>query len=295
MEEACFLSIDKPAGMTSRDVVNRVGRITKIRRAGHAGTLDPLATGVLVIALGVATRLVEYVQATTKTYEAQVRLGCSSDTDDREGSIVERAGIAAPAPPDIDAILPEFVGDILQQPPAYSALKVAGRRAYELARKGDVVTLEPRVVSIYSIDILNYQYPRLDLRISCGAGTYIRSIARDLGERLGVGGMLDELRRTAVGSFSTASAVALEQLTPDNWREFAQPLNAGLGGLPRIVVNADERRRFLLGQLINDLKDLSADGEAAVLDDGNSLLGIGLISRERRTLQPKKGGFVGSA
>lgn len=294
MDDACFLNIDKPAGMTSRDVVNRVSRTTKVRRAGHAGTLDPLATGVLVVAIGVATRLVEYVQGTTKIYDAQVRLGCTSNTDDREGEIVERCGVIPTAQTEIEAVLPEFVGDILQQPPAYSALKVNGRRAYELARKGDVVTLEPRVVSVYSIEVLHYEYPRLDLRIVCGAGTYIRSMARDLGERLGVGGMLDELRRTAVGCFTTASAIALDDLSADNWREFAQPLSAGLGSLPKLVVGADDRRRFLLGQLIHHLNEAPSDGEAAVLDEQGSLLGIGLVCRENQTLQPKKGGFVGS-
>lgn len=294
MDDACFLNIDKPAGMTSRDVVNRVSRTTKVRRAGHAGTLDPLATGVLVVAIGVATRLVEYVQATTKIYEAQVRLGCTSDTDDREGEVVVRSGVAEVERTEIEVVLPEFVGDILQQPPAYSALKVDGRRAYDLARKGEVVTLEPRVVSVYSIEVLHYEYPRLDLRITCGAGTYIRSIARDLGERLGVGGMLDELRRTAVGNFTTASAIALGDLNTDNWREVAQPLSAGLGRLPKMVVNAEDRRRFLLGQLIHQLNELPVDGEAAVLDEHGSLLGIGLVCREKQTLQPRKGGFAGS-
>ena len=206
-----FLVIDKPGGMTSRDAVNRVQlwfpRRTKI---GHTGTLDPLATGVLVLCIGAATKSADRVQAMPKQYETRLRLGATSNTDDADGEVVE----SLPAPPPtlaaIESALPAFHGIIQQLPPQFSALKVQGQRAYDLARRGVDVALQPRPVRVDAIGILGYEWPWLDLRIDCGKGTYIRSIARDLGAVLGVGGLVQTLRRTRVGPFSAEQGIKLD-------------------------------------------------------------------------------------
>lgn len=197
-----LLVIDKPAGMTSRDVVNIVQRwYPRGTKIGHTGTLDPLATGVLVLCIGKATRLADKVQAMPKRYRAGILLGATSDTDDLDGVITPRT-IANPPPlAAVCKVLSGFVGSIEQRPPAYCALKVGGRRAYDLARRGRSVPLSSRTVRIDSIEILNYDWPHLEIDVACGKGTYIRSLARDLGENLGVGGLIETLRRTGVGPF----------------------------------------------------------------------------------------------
>lgn len=206
-----FLVIDKPAGMTSRDVVNHVQRwFPRKTKIGHTGTLDPLATGVLVLCIGAATKLADRVQMMGKTYQTRIRLGCTSDTDDADGTI---SPVDVAIPPDETAIagcLPQFVGTILQLPPRVSALKIDGRRAYDLARQGKDVKLEPRPVRVDAIRLIGYQWPHLDLEIDCGKGTYIRSIARDLGEALGCGGMVQTLRRTRIGEFTIQGSIGLD-------------------------------------------------------------------------------------
>ncbi len=205
-----FLVIDKPGGMTSRAVVNRVQlwfpRRTKI---GHTGTLDPLATGVLVLCIGTATKLADRVQAMAKQYETRVRFGATSNTDDADGVVVESPAAPIPTREAIEQLLPQFVGLIEQLPPQFSALKVQGQRAYELARRGTEVALQPRPVRVDSIQLVNYEWPWLDLIIDCGKGTYVRSIARDMGERLQVGGIVQSLRRTRVGPFLAEQGVTV--------------------------------------------------------------------------------------
>src|SRR5436305_291397 len=175
-----LLVIDKPGGVTSRDAVNRVQRwFPRRTKIGHTGTLDPLATGVLVLCIGSATRLTEYVQRMGKTYLTQLLLGATSDTNDADGTLTPVAGVSAPDAATVAVAVAGFVGVIQQVPPAYSAAKVTGRRAYDLARGGEEVTLAPRPVRIDGIDILSYAFPRLELEVRCGKGTYIRSLARD--------------------------------------------------------------------------------------------------------------------
>jgi tRNA pseudouridine55 synthase len=211
-----ILVIDKPAGVSSARIVAQVKRLlprgTKI---GHAGTLDPFATGVLLLLAGKATKLCERLMDSPKQYEATLKLGATTATDDPESPEQPHEVAAIPTTDQIDAALRGFVGEIMQRPPAFSAMKVGGRRAYDLARKGHAVELEPRIVRVYAIERLAYQWPLLSLRIDCGRGTYIRSIARDLGEALVVGGYLTALRRTRVGRFDVASAWSVEQLGPD--------------------------------------------------------------------------------
>lgn len=212
------LVVDKPGGMTSRDVVDAVQRwFPRRTRIGHTGTLDPLATGVLVLCVGAATKVADRIQALGKTYETRIRLGATSDTDDADGTITATPDTTPCSEADIRANLPAFVGEIQQLPPPYSALKVNGRRAYALARKGKPVNLIPRPVTVTDIQLLRFAWPYLDLRIDCGKGTYIRSIARDLGAALGVGGMVQTLRRTRVGPYLAEHGIGLDASVAQAW------------------------------------------------------------------------------
>jgi tRNA pseudouridine55 synthase len=211
-----IINLDKPAGMSSARAVAAVKRLLpRGTKVGHAGTLDPFATGVLLLLVGRATRSCERLMDEPKQYEATVRFGATTETDDPESPQVPTPGAAPAAPARVHAAAATFVGDILQRPPAYSAMKVGGHRSYDLARRGNLVRHEPRPVRVYGIEVLGYDWPLLRLRIDCGRGTYIRSIARDLGEALGVGGYLTELRRTRVGPFYVDAGVTLEQVVGD--------------------------------------------------------------------------------
>jgi tRNA pseudouridine55 synthase len=227
-----LLNLDKPSGLSSARVVDRVKRILQERprgtKLGHAGTLDPFASGVLVLLIGKGTRQCERLMDQPKQYDATVKLGATTATDDPESPEVPFAGLGAPPERSaVESLLPRFRGAIEQRPPAFSALKIAGKRAYELARRGEAVELQPRTVHVYGIELLEYQWPHVRLRIDCGRGTYIRSIARDLGEALGTGGYLTALRRTRVGPFAIEAAVTLEKLLADGIAPHLQPLFAG--------------------------------------------------------------------
>jgi len=210
------INLDKPAGPSSAMMVSRVKRLLPRKtKIGHAGTLDPFATGVLVLLVGKATRWCEALMDQPKQYEATVKLGATTATDDLESEAIEREVKTRPTIEDIERAVAKFVGTIQQRPPDFSAIKIGGRRAYDLSRRGKPVELSARWVRVDRLEILGFEWPLLRLRIDCGRGTYIRSIARDLGEELGVGGYLTELRRTRVGQFMAANAVTLEKLTAD--------------------------------------------------------------------------------
>jgi tRNA pseudouridine55 synthase len=220
------INLDKPAGISSARAVDVVKRLlprgTKI---GHAGTLDPFATGVLLLLVGKATKACEALMDQPKQYEATVKFGATTATDDPESPETSWPGaVTSPTRDQITAAVARFVGEILQRPPAFSAMKVAGRRAYDLARKGADVRLEARPVRVYRIDVLDYTWPLLRLRIDCGRGTYIRAIARDLGEALNVGGYLTELRRTKVGRFTIDTAVTPERVRAEGVETHLQSL-----------------------------------------------------------------------
>ncbi len=211
-----LLNINKPLRATSRDAVNRVQRLIRPVKVGHAGTLDPLATGVLVLCLGPATRLIQYVQRLPKRYTGTFLLGRRSDSDDLEGKVVELEGPIVPTAGDINAALPQFTGTIQQRPPIFSAIKVKGQRAYDLARAGMDVRLEARPVTIHDLRVVRYEYPELVLDIECGSGTYIRSLGRDLAESLGTAAVMSSLERTAIGDFTIDSAIELVGITEDS-------------------------------------------------------------------------------
>jgi tRNA pseudouridine55 synthase len=267
-----FLVIDKPTGMTSRDVVNRAQRwFPPGTRIGHTGTLDPLATGVLVLGVGVATRLTEYVQRMSKVYSAGIMLGAVSDTDDADGQITPTADATLPTETAVRQALAAFVGTIDQVPPAYSAAKVTGRRAYDLARKGKEVSLSPRPVTIHAIDVAAFAYPHLEIVVHCGKGTYIRSLARDLGRQLGCGGYITALRRTQVGCFHEADALPLDA-DPEYARQRLRPIAHAVSELPRVTLDGTAATRLLHGQRI--ASPPAPTGEVAVFDDADRLLAI---------------------
>ncbi len=273
-----LLVIDKPGSMTSRDVVNRaLGWFPRGTRVGHAGTLDPLATGVLVLCVGTATRLMEYVQRMAKIYRAGVVLGAASDTDDADGTITPVPDAKAPPRDDVDQALAGFLGTIEQVPPAYSAAKVTGRRAYDLARKGKDVVLTPRPVTIHAIDVAAFSYPHLDLVVRCGKGTYIRSLARDLGARLGCGGYIRSLRRLQIGCFKEADAITLEA-EPAEARERLLPMAHAVSELPRVVLDESAAWCLMRGQRIAAPTAL-LPGEAAIFAEAGGLLAIAEVAK----------------
>lgn len=217
-----IVGIYKPKGPTSHDIIYQIRRITRVKRVGHAGTLDPAASGVLVVAIGREfTKQLSTIVDSDKEYEATVKLGARSNTDDGEGEIVEfqRSNDKFQIG-DIKKVLATFVGKIKQVPPKFSAIKMSGRKAYELARKGQEVVMEPRAVEIYKIELLSYSWPELTIQVHCGKGVYIRSLARDIGESLGVGGYMSALERTRVGNFKLEDCLDLEQLK-DFWMKKA--------------------------------------------------------------------------
>jgi len=255
------LVVDKPSGMTSHDVVNVVRRLARTRRVGHAGTLDPMATGVLVVLVGPATRLSRFAMRGDKRYHGIVRLGEITNTYDADGDITERRTVTADRAAIEDA-LTAFVGPIEQIPPMYAAIKVKGRKLYEFARQGKEIRREPRAVTIHAIDILNWQPPDLTLDVACSSGTYIRSLAHDLGQQLGCGGHLRELRREASGPFTIAQARPLAELER-SYREghladALLPPQTALGAMPAAVMTPEQERALRYGQRI----DLQA-GDAA--------------------------------
>ncbi|HMC64191.1 MAG TPA: tRNA pseudouridine(55) synthase TruB [Gemmataceae bacterium] len=288
-----LLVIDKPGGMTSRDVVNRAqGWFPPGTRIGHTGTLDPLATGVLVLCVGAATRLAHYVQGMEKTYRATFKLGARSDTDDTDGSI---EALVVETPPDettIKLCLADFLGEIEQAPPAYSAVKAAGERSYKLARRGNDVTLAARRVRIHDIAILRYEYPLLDVEVRCGKGTYIRSLARDLGERLGCGALVATLRRTRVGPFEAGQALSLDADTAAA-RASLLPMSAAVAGLPRLALAADRLQPLRQGQSIpiasaDLVAPLPGQQEVAVFDEAGELAAIADLDQDQMLLKPTK-------
>ena len=207
-----ILFIDKPSGMTSFDVIRELRKKLKIRKMGHAGTLDPLATGLLIIALESATKEISNYMNLPKEYEVLIEFGKISDSYDADGEIKETGNLKAVARKDFEELLKDFIGEIDQIPPAFSAKRIKGQRAYDLARKGFKVDLKPNKVWIFSMEILDWKWPAVSLRVKCGKGTYIRSLAHDLGQRLGCGGYVKELRRTAIGEFRVPDAQKLDNI-----------------------------------------------------------------------------------
>jgi tRNA pseudouridine55 synthase len=243
-----LLNLHKPVGLTSRDVVNRIGRLIRPHKAGHAGTLDPLASGVLLVCVGKATRLIPYVQDRSKTYRAAFELGKTSDTDDAEGTITETGCLRALTREEVEHVLPRFVGRISQLPPRYSAVHVEGRRAYDLARQGKEFEIAPREVEIHSLNLVDWSFPHVTLDVVCGSGTYIRALGRDLGETLGCGAYMTALVRTAVGEFSIADALELDALAESDLSDHLIPAGRAVRHLPSALCDPRDHRDILNGK-----------------------------------------------
>lgn len=238
------LVVDKPVGMTSHDVVQVIRNGTGLRRAGHTGTLDPRASGVLVILVGPAVRLSEYVSASDKRYQAIIRLGGTTDTYDADGKFTPSTDPSNITEAQFEEALQTFVGEIEQTPPPYSAVKVQGRKAYEMARKGEEVDLEPRKITVHHLEVLEWTPPEVVIDVHCSSGTYVRSLANDLGKKLGCGAYLVGLRRTKSGRFTLRDSVPLRKLqeafTAGNWYQYLIPAAEALGDWPAVELNPDE-------------------------------------------------------
>ena len=237
------LVVDKPVGMTSHDVVQAIRRGTNIRRAGHTGTLDPRASGVLVVLLGPAVRLSEYVAASDKRYQAVIQLGTTTDTYDGDGRLLAEKPVEV-TEEQFNTELQKFVGRIEQVPPPYSAIKVQGRKAYEMARAGEEVELEPRIIDVYSLELLEWAPPEVVIDVNCSSGTYVRSLAHDLGQRLGCGATLTGLRRTKNGRFTLRDAGPLRKLNEacidGSWYQYLIPAAEALTDWPAIDLTDEQ-------------------------------------------------------
>lgn len=284
------LVVDKPVGLTSHDVVQIIRRGTGIRRAGHTGTLDPRASGVLVVLVGPAVRLSEYVSASDKRYQATIRLGSSTDTYDSEGSITNSAAVGEISEEEFDEILQQFVGEMEQVPPPYSAVKVKGRKAYEMAREGEEVDLEPRMINVYSLEVLEWAPPEAVIDVYCSSGTYVRSLAHDLGKSLGTGAHLVGLRRTKSGRFTLRDAVPLRRLQEafdaGNWYQYLIPAAEALADWPMVELDADQV------ELVRHGHRVPAEGEvkgwARGVSQQGDLVALMLADEDTNEWQPKK-------
>lgn len=280
-----LLLIDKPAGPTSHDVINQLRRLSGIRRTGHAGTLDPLASGLLLVCFGRATRLLEYLLKQPKCYEAAVRLGQSTDTYDAEGTVVSEKPVNVTAV-DIEQALDRFRGPIVQYAPAYSAVKRGGIPLYKLARQGQEVERPAREVTIDKLELLSWQEPVVHLDIACSSGTYIRALADDLGNALECGGHISALRRTVIGTFTIEQAVALGELDSGNWSERLLSPDTAVRHLPKAAFSPDEARRLLLGQRVPGAGEFEEGAPARAYEQEGRFLGI--VVATERTWQPRK-------
>jgi tRNA pseudouridine55 synthase len=287
-----IFNIDKPEGLTSHDVVARVRRISGQKKAGHAGTLDPMATGVLPVVLGKATRLVEYLADADKAYRATVMLGAASDTYDREGTITPTPDAAMPTRDQVEQALQQFRGEIEQLPPMHSAIKIGGKKLYELARQGLEVERQPRRVTITRLGLEVYRPPELQIFVECSKGTYIRSLAFDLGVALGTGAYLQALVRTRHGPFAVEGATTLEGLEAafkeGTWQESLYPPEYILGGWPTYTTTPEEQLAIIQGKPLFAPAPNSGTTTMAASTASGELLAILEWEPNRDYWQPRK-------
>jgi tRNA pseudouridine55 synthase len=276
-----LMVLNKPAGMTSREAVNFVVPLVHPAKAGHAGTLDPMARGVLVVCIGAATRLVEYVQRMPKEYRGVFLLGRHSPTEDVDSTVTLLENPPIPSAEDVSRATAGLVGTIQQRPPVFSAVKVGGRRAYQLARRGRPVQLAPRPVTVHRLNVVRYEYPELVLDVVCGAGTYIRSLGRDLAASLGTAAVMSDLTRTAVGSFRIEDACPLEMLSPEAILGRLLPPIRAVESLPAIRPGPAALARLAHGL---DIEVDAPQGatECAVLDEQGQLRAIAVRREDGR-------------
>lgn len=284
-----FLNIDKSPGWTSHDVVARVRRITGERQVGHAGTLDPAASGVLPVAVGHATRMLPYIEDAEKTYIATVRFGVSTDSADRDGRIVAQHETTFLTHRAIEQCLPAFRGDLTQVPPMHSAIKVDGQKLYDLARRGASVDVPARQVTVHEIDLIAWQSPEATIRIRCSKGTYIRSLARDMGDELQCGAILSHLVRVRAGQFHLASSIPVqdleERIVRYGWGWVAMHPDALLSAAPVLILTPEEDGRWFNGLPIHRKTDQDV---IRVYDSQREWSGIGVAERDGSAVAPKR-------
>jgi len=286
------LVVDKPVGLTSHDVVQVIRRGTGIRRAGHTGTLDPRASGVLVVLVGPAVRLSEFVSASDKRYHATIHLGSSTDTYDADGSITSTGSSSWEEITEekFNEVLQHFVGEIVQVPPPYSAVKVKGKKAYEMAREGEEVDLEPRKIQVYSLDVLEWAPPEVVIDVYCSSGTYVRSLANDLGKELGCGAHLIGLRRTKSGRFTLRDAVPLRRLEEafdaGTWYRNLIPAAEALADWPMVELNTDQVELVRHGHRF--AANEGSKGWARGVSEQGDLVALLEVDEESGEWQPRK-------
>ncbi|TWU60367.1 tRNA pseudouridine synthase B [Rubripirellula tenax] len=293
-----FINCYKPPGMTSRDAVNVVQRRLKGLRTddgakvkvGHAGTLDPLAEGVLVMGVGRAVRLVPYVQQQPKHYRAKFLLGQSSESGDLEDGVQLHPDLPVPTAGQLNSAAATMVGQIQQTPPAHSAIWIDGKRAHERVRAGEVVEMPTRMVNVYSMQILNYSFPEVDVDVVCGGGTYIRTIGLDLGLAVGSTAVMAHLRREGVGSFVHTKSVSIERLREDDIEPMLLPPSMAISHMPQVAVNESESTRLGHGlsiSIVNDVDEsVDPDAEIAAVTEGGQIRGI--VTRREGAWWPKR-------
>ena len=286
-----ILNINKPPARTSQDIVSFVKHLSKQRHVGHAGTLDPIATGVLPICLGQATRMSSFIMENRKTYIAEITLGISTNTYDREGEVVQQKDPSYVTKAQVNEILPTFTGKILQKPPAFSALKHQGKRLYELARAGIEVETNAREVIVYRLELLEWNPPCLIIEVECGKGTYIRSIAHDIGQSLGCGAHISALIRTNYGPFNIEDSISLPQLEDafnhEYWQELLYPMDIVINDWIAVIVTPEQERDILNGRTLQRPVDNTETRCRAYSSDGRFLAILRSLP-DKATWQPDK-------
>lgn len=284
-----FIVVEKPAGVTSHDVVSAVRKMTGERRVGHAGTLDPAAVGVLPIAVGLATRTVEYLSDSDKGYLAEITFGVTTDSLDGDGTVTEVTDASALTLEQIESVLHEFRGSIQQVPPMHSAIKIDGRPLYERARQGEHIELDARNVMIHRLEVVSWEHPVVEIYVRCSKGTYVRSLARDIGEAVGTGAYMSNLVRTSTGPFSLEDSWQIDELSEliENgfWEDVAAHPDSALHDRPAIVLNDEHSTRWKHGNAV--VTEVPA-GLIRVYDVSGNWLGVGSGDPETGTVKPEK-------
>lgn len=289
-----ILNINKPLGMTSHDVVARVRKLLKQRRVGHAGTLDPAASGVLPICVGLGTRVAEYLSESGKAYQAEIIFGVVTDTYDTEGAVLRTHDATSLTQEQLEQALPAFLGEQMQQPPRYSAIKIQGQPAYKLARAGSEIELAPRPITISQLEILAWEPPCLTLAVACSKGTYIRSLAYDLGEHVGTGAHLGGLIRTRSGPFALAESITLDQLegaiADESVTQYLFPADAALRQYPALTLSTEQVTQVLHGNPIRTSVQAPqpASTLARIYSEEGQFLAIAQWDDQRQYWHPKK-------
>ncbi|MDP6071680.1 MAG: tRNA pseudouridine(55) synthase TruB [SAR202 cluster bacterium] len=290
-----ILNVNKPYGMTSTEVVRRAKRACGVKRVGHGGTLDPVATGVIPICIGPATRMMDYLIAGTKEYRTVIEIGVTTDTYDSMGETTETAGSADVTRVQVERALESFHGDILQVPPMYSALKKGGQRLYDLARKGVEAEREPRSVTVHGIDLVSFEPPFVTVDIHCGRGFYVRSLAHDLGQTLGCGGHMKSLERRRVGPFRVEDALDVESFDEifegETWLDHLHGADIALGGMRAIVAGGELRKLVLDGRPIPPSVRIAAatpEERCRIYTSDGQFIAIARFDPDDRRWKPEK-------